>query len=311
MDNEDIFHTEGETTSTENHMEIEGVFRCTPCEQIFKVEGNFREHMRIKHVNEDKEEYSCENCPFKTDCSQLLSNHMAVKHIPGKEEMKCALCQKQFTVKIIYDTHLQIGHMQTDVDDPEEEEEATEEASIKCRGTPGQKCNEKFKTMDDLMKHRKMVHPSTQVCKNFPGCKWGNECIHVHPGEMDLDIPSQVEGPMIACRLCSSKFTNKHNLMMHRKSEHIDRVNKCRDFESSTCTRTLCWYKHGAAQKVHPQQQQGAASAAPPPPPAQDFHQAWPNLKPPESVTRETNQMMHQMMQMQAQMQKQITHHTS
>ena len=303
MDNEDIFHTEEDmVTGVENKSEIQGVFRCTPCEKIFKKEGNFREHIRTKHVNEDQEEYACENCDFKTDCSQLLSNHMTFNHTPVQEEMKCPVCDEQFTVKIEYETHLQIGHIQTESEEDSEQNDIIEEETlIKCHGTPGRKCQDKFKTKEELMKHRKLVHPSTLVCQNFPGCKWGNECIHVHPEEMDLDTQTQVEETKISCRLCNAKFSGKHNLMMHRKTEHIERVNKCRDFQNSTCSRTLCWYKHEQTREVQPHKVQAPAPA---PPSASVFPSAWPSLQPPEQ--NQTTQMIHQMMQMQIQMQKQI-----
>jgi len=204
LDNEDIFHCEEDiekVVTSEEHIKIQGVFRCTPCEKIFKNETNFREHMRTKHVYEEQDEYSCENCEFKTDSSQLLNNHMKIVHRSEQNELKCSVCNTQFTEKIQYETHLQIGHIQTDIEESSEEEETSqdveetseeeetsqEEALIKCHGTPGRSCKEKFKTKEDLMKHRKLVHPSTKVCRDFPGCTRGNECIFVHPEEMDLD----------------------------------------------------------------------------------------------------------------------------
>ena len=127
------------------------------------------------------------------------------------------------------------------------------------------------------MKHRKEVHPSTNVCKYFKtdgGCKWGDECLYVHIVDMvvgdaptpDLTptppspsppTPPPSSTPQLTCRKCGETFNSKHNLMSHRKQAHVENVRPCRDFLQNNCRRGegRCWYKHGNNQQASPQQQ--------------------------------------------------------
>ena len=49
----------------------------------------------------------------------------------------------------------------------------------------------------------------------------------------------------IACHYCGERFETKGNLMMHRKSAHIDKVNNCTYFSEGNCDfGDRCWYNH-------------------------------------------------------------------
>ena len=50
----------------------------------------------------------------------------------------------------------------------------------------------------------------------------------------------------IKCKICGDEFTEKWNLMMHRKTNHIGSVATCRNFENEICSYTsdACWWNH-------------------------------------------------------------------
>ena len=50
----------------------------------------------------------------------------------------------------------------------------------------------------------------------------------------------------IKCKICGDEFTEKLNIMMHRKTNHIGSVATCRNFENEICSYTsdACWWNH-------------------------------------------------------------------
>ena len=50
----------------------------------------------------------------------------------------------------------------------------------------------------------------------------------------------------ITCKVCGEKFSEKWNLMVHRKTSHIGSVAMCRNFKDGSCNYTddACWWNH-------------------------------------------------------------------
>ena len=220
----------------ESHLDMEGVYRCTPCEQIFKKEHEFREHMRSKHVNEEQEEYNCEKCDFVTDCKQLLENHMKQKH----REWNCLHCSYQGSNKTNLEKH--------------QEEAQHKEKNFKCHN-----CKNEFFNKDELMKHRKKDH-KVKTCRELPNCTWGDECYYMHPNNTDameiVEDSGDSSEPKVECKSCDKSFNSKNEVMQHRKEVHPATVSECRDYKESKCRRTLCWFRHETSKNSLPQQEQ-------------------------------------------------------
>ena len=51
----------------------------------------------------------------------------------------------------------------------------------------------------------------------------------------------------VSCNFCDENFTTKHNLMMHNKRQHRDKVSLCWNSSQGACTfgDELCWFIHG------------------------------------------------------------------
>ena len=51
-----------------------------------------------------------------------------------------------------------------------------------------------------------------------------------------------------SCNFCDESFTDIHDLMSHKKTDHLDRVSKCRNYSDGNCPYSDgdCWFDHGA-----------------------------------------------------------------
>jgi len=260
--------------------ETTAVYICTPCQLLFKEEGEFRLHMTVTH-NHEKDEYSCGKCEFKTNCDKLLENHDRLKH----KEWNCEHCSFQGNNQNSLNNHKsEAKHMDT---------------NYKCNN-----CDNKFFSKDQLMKHRKGEH-RVKICTNLPKCTYGNECWYTHPSSEVIEANNDIETPTLVadieekwrCRSCSSTFNSKNRLMRHRKQEHPSTVRKC----NRECNRSAeeCWYSH-SIQPPHEQRPQ--AQPVPKIYSQSDFPQTLQEHKPPEQILAQNKQMMRNMLAMMTQM---------
>ena len=111
-------------------------------------------------------------------------------------------------------------------------------------------CKDAIRTFSDMIEHRRLNHPSTKKCSNFPNCERGDLCLYIHEGDTgDVTQENQTQGINIpiTCRICLSEFHDKNKMMIHRKSEHLIRVGMCKFFQAGlTCMKgpDHCWYRH-------------------------------------------------------------------
>ena len=112
-------------------------------------------------------------------------------------------------------------------------------------------CKDTFRTFSEMIEHRRLNHPSTKKCANFPNCERGEQCLYRHEDATnDINIVnSQAQGAEghITCRICLSEFHDKNEMMIHRKSEHLSRVGICKNIEAGLICRKgpdHCWYQH-------------------------------------------------------------------
>ena len=122
-------------------------------------------------------------------------------------------------------------------------------------------CKLEFEGYFNLMNHRKISHPSSKKCRNFPGnCQHGNQCWYVHEDKMDTGEEDAGQGkslPYTTCNICQIDFQDKRNFMKHMKSTHRDVTKKCRMYDDGQCTRNTeeCWFIHSPPEKNNSKQQ--------------------------------------------------------
>ena len=109
----------------------------------------------------------------------------------------------------------------------------------------------------NLMNHRKIVHPSSKSCRNFPDgkCHFGLECWYVHEEQlMDVDESfnsDSLEKNSFKCYICGNNFGSKADFMKHKKEMHGANVKVCEKYLKDGCPRGFdeCWYKHTSAKE--------------------------------------------------------------
>lgn len=272
-----------EKHNKENHgehsEEIQEIYRCTPCEIIFKEEQDFRTHIKDTHVHED-EEFQCDKCEFISDSKKLLENHILKKH----KEWNCEHCQFQGSDQCNLKKH--------------KDEAKHNDLNFKCKD-----CDRKFFNFDQMMKHRKAAH-RVKICRNLPNCTFGDDCHWTHPEKLVTESETEeavrveeVQENKWKCRTCEETFSSKNRLMNHRKQNHPETVRQC----DRECYRAddQCWYSHKAKKEVKTQGAPNIYSQT-------DFPNTLPQHKPPDHNSQVMMKWLEMMSQMMEQMRSQM-----
>ena len=120
-------------------------------------------------------------------------------------------------------------------------------------------CKMEFPDKISMMDHKRdSDHPSKRKC-NKPECERGVLCWYVHRihvPQQAVQIPQQ-QISVLTCKDCQQVFTNRNDLMFHKKRVHVSNI-ICKYFLEGNCRRGYagqeCWYRHdqqgGAAINV-------------------------------------------------------------
>ena len=98
-------------------------------------------------------------------------------------------------------------------------------------------CDKTVSSLGQLMQHKKKKHSDkVSSCWKFSEgcCPFGEErCWFLHNNK-ENDFK---------CSICDKTFNTQKYLMIHRKSEHADTIQKCKN-DGSCLFKNDCWYKH-------------------------------------------------------------------
>ena len=94
-----------------------------------------------------------------------------------------------------------------------------------------------------MIKHRKKEHSSRVApCKNFleGNCSHTSESCHWIHGKDQNQVLD------IKCFVCGENFSNKREVMKHRKRSHKSLIEPCSKFLKRECPfqEEFCWFKH-------------------------------------------------------------------
>ena len=201
----------------EAHMKSHGVVKpnlyCDLCdEEFFNEQGLWRHNKNEHDTSRDSKQWNCNDCGFESTASTPLMNH----------------CKEQ-------------GHQ------PSNTIQDGRGKLITCNN-----CQEDFTSFWNLMNHRKQKHPSNRKCRDFAKgeCLRGDLCWYIHENMMELGSQNQQKGSlqdgnMITCYVCKNNFSNKNDMMNHKKGEHPSNI-VCKNFFLGSCRRSeqQCWYLH-------------------------------------------------------------------
>ena len=176
-------------------------------------------------------ELKCSECNFEASSDSEFNWHMGKIHGWSHEQSSddldssigirdCRRCEYQAEDKYDLDGHIWTEH------------EEDEDGKITCKF-----CDQIFANVANLMKHKKVKHrEKVAFCQHFNagGCPFNDiKCWFLHIRNNET----------FECNICNETFKSKTNFMHHRKLEHSEMVQICKNNEYCVFKRS-CWFKH-------------------------------------------------------------------
>ena len=109
---------------------------------------------------------------------------------------------------------------------------------------------------DDLYalgEHMGEDHADRNVCESCDVCFDDQENLVKHVIKEHMAESNTERGEeCFYCNFCHKKFKEKHELMIHKKAEHTDKVSKCWNYSTGACLygETNCWFIHAGQLEV-------------------------------------------------------------
>ena len=185
---------------------------------------------------DNAQELKCSECNFEASNDSELNWHMGKVHgwpiSPSSDDLDysagpvdCKRCDYQ--AEDGYDLD---GHRWSEHDEDED-------GNIICKI-----CDEKFANVGNLMKHKKLKHrEKVAICINYNanGCPFEDKkCWFLHM-QSNEDFK---------CNICDERFQTKSKFMNHRKNQHQEMVQLCKNNEECVF-KSSCWFRHGINEK--------------------------------------------------------------
>ena len=199
--------------------ETEENFKCLVCKLGFIKAGEFKKHMATH--NQDGA-WICNICSFQTKSEKQLRAHESATHPSANQ--------------------LQGEKDKTDWPKAEggDVNQNKRRGNYSCRT-----CSKDFIYKIDLTKHMKETHKMYNSCRDIQACTYKDSrqgCRYNHK-----EYPERRQ----VCFECGKNFKTVHDLMRHRKADHM--VPICKDFLANSCgySTSNCYYTHN--KHPHPQ----------------------------------------------------------
>ena len=176
----------------------------------------------------------CMECNFNSVSTEewkwhIYENHgwpniVEISDNDKNEHEQGLICKEcKYKAEDIYDYD---GHVWSEIcTDPTVQKEKEENLSKSC-----EYCEDKFASLRELMHHKKNQHAeNVNPCWNYASgkCDFGDDkCWFIHKSE---------NGGRFECTSCETTFAVQAKLLQHRKQNHIDSVQSCRNMVSGAC----------------------------------------------------------------------------
>ena len=105
---------------------------------------------------------------------------------------------------------------------------------------------ETVKILENKSSHieKKSITVQTEIIR-CEECEFPADNMHDLVYHMYEFHPLQTQENGMACNFCSDKFKSNADLMMHKKRDHIERVQLCVNFDDGNCDfGDACWFSH-------------------------------------------------------------------
>ena len=223
------------------------IIKCTCCDYTSRSESDLRNHTDAKHPTI----INCTVCRsgFR-DKSELEKHKKKVHH--SSIELNCNECQFQANTGPELKKHLNTRKHKAALG----VDESSLGDTLKCKD-----CDQEFSDFWNLMNHRRDAHPEKRRrCRNHikGECEFDDEgpngCWWKHSIETSS---TKTSNPIknLVCNICEESFTNKFELMMHKKKDHEESVPLCRNMNNGHCDFHKCWFRHKDLTKQTPTQE--------------------------------------------------------
>ena len=195
---------------------------CSLCEEAFVSQKLFRNHIQVKNQTQ----YDCEECDFQGGSTKIiLSKHMNLRHREtsqqSKDTHKCNECDNAYSAKWNLNNHKRDEHeikeecsyyKHGDCRFPDKvcwkiHEKAVANTSSETASNAHECyiCKNKFQSKNEMMLHRKEIHPKrVKNCKDPQNCSFKkcwcnhNEIVNSpqieNEPEKEVEIENQTEG---------------------------------------------------------------------------------------------------------------------
>ena len=209
--------------------------------------------------NDEGKMNQCNICAYRCKSKDEMNNHINSVHI--NEKHLCQICNSKFRNKPELNEHQDKEH--TD-GSPEVIKNQTAKEHAKTKSTNNASieifrciiCGFISKSKEELIDHIKRKHTNIEKEDeyNCEGCDFqGTSMLQLnkhlnlkHIGE------NQPMREVIRCRICDEQFSQKWNLMNHRKEKHPEAVAFCRKKRDGNCpfSDEKCWWNHQEKQNT-------------------------------------------------------------
>jgi uncharacterized Zn-finger protein len=89
-------------------------YTCNQCQEQFLRKSEYQIHMRIAHLPDDAEIFSCSLCPNAFISEVSLKLHFNLVHQANCTAFECPVCEKTFSTKNLLNRHFGIHNAQTE-----------------------------------------------------------------------------------------------------------------------------------------------------------------------------------------------------
>ena len=202
---------------------------CTICRKQYSTKENLGNHINAEH----KKKFDCDSCEKSFSSEEELQSHDKNDHT---SQFNCEQCDYQATTKDLLDNHLENKHSQKYLD---------------CKGVGSHKCDNRFRSYNDLMDHRRDDHNSGNiVCRYFKigSCHYMDSdnggCWYIHKQTKHFENSNTNDN--FDCSSCDNVFKSRTDVMKHRLSDHTEEVPMCNSIaEKKKCAKNdRCWFRH-------------------------------------------------------------------
>ena len=214
------------TQMEKKQTKIEDLPKIKILEKYKLLEEKYNKLKSLKEKCDDELHTLCKKIEdFESQKVNKVSSESQTSH-QQEEEYECEVCGYVASTKVSLQDHIQMDH-----------ERSKPDKTFKCRH-----CHIRFSNKNTVMDHVKDVHTEYALtCKFYKKgiCKYSSDtCWYLHS--------SNNRPETLKCRNCENVYSDKRELMSHRKENHKENIGMCKKYQlDGKCKNgERCWYVH-------------------------------------------------------------------